>query len=173
MTDMIPIERIENKILIIRGKKVLLDSDLAELYQVELSQLKRQVRRNIDRFPKDFMFELTKEEYDSLRCQFGILEKGRHSKYKPFVFTEQGIAMLSGVLKSNRAIVVNIAIMRAFIKMRELLISNDKLAKKLEELEERIDQHDENTVVIMSTLRKLISKPKENKKRKIGFHEYA
>ncbi len=101
MSDLIPIERIESKILVIRGQKVLLDSDLAELYRVDTGQLKRQVRRNLDRFPDDFMFELTKEEYDSLRCQFGTLKRGKHSKYLPFAFTEQGVAMLSSVLNSK------------------------------------------------------------------------
>lgn len=120
----VPVERIENKILLVRGQKVLLDSHLAELYGVETSQLKRQVRRNIERFPNDFMFELTLNEYNSLRCQIGALKKGEHSKYLPFVFTEQGVAMLSGVLNSRRAVLVNIAIMRAFVQMRTILESN-------------------------------------------------
>jgi len=113
MTTVVPIESIVSKIIFLRSEKVLLDLDLAQLYGVETKQLKRAVRRNIDRFPPDFMFELTKEEYDSLRYQFGTLKRGEHSKYLPMAFTEQGVAMLSSVLKSKSAIEVNIAIMRA------------------------------------------------------------
>ena len=108
-----------NKIFSVRGYKVMLDFDLSSLYAVETSQLKRQVRRNLDRFPEDFMFELTAEEYDSLRCQLGILKRGEHSKYAPMAFTEQGVAMLSSVLNSPTAIKVNIQIIRVFTKMRE------------------------------------------------------
>ena len=114
-------DNIKDVIYEIRGQKVMLDNDLAEMYEVEVSQLKRQVRRNIDRFPKDFMFELTPEEVSSLRCQNGILKTGRgqHSKYAPFVFTEEGVAMLSGLLRSKIAIQVNINIMRAFVAVRQ------------------------------------------------------
>ena len=108
MTDLIPLESIIGKIVFLRGEKVLLDRDLAELYGVETKQLKRAVRRNIDRFPEDFMFQLTKDEYKSLRSQFGTLNRGAHSKYPPMPFTEQGVAMLSGILSSDRAIEVNI-----------------------------------------------------------------
>ena len=108
MTDLIPLESIIGKIVFLRGEKVLLDRDLAELYGVETKQLKRAVRRNIDRFPEDFMFQLTKDEYKSLRSQFGTLNRGAHSKYPPMAFTEQGVAMLSGILSSDRAIEVNI-----------------------------------------------------------------
>ncbi|MBI3008825.1 MAG: ORF6N domain-containing protein, partial [Candidatus Omnitrophica bacterium] len=119
-----PIEKIETKIFQIRGKKVMLDNDLAVLYDVEAKQLKRQVRRNIKRFPDDFMFELTRKEYqDFLRCQIGTLKRGGHSKYLPYVFTEQGIAMLSGVLNSRRAILVNIQIMRAFVNLRREILT--------------------------------------------------
>jgi len=104
MSNLIPIEVIKERIFFIRGERVMIDRDLAELYGVETKQLKRQVRRNIDRFPEDFMFELTKEEYDVLRRQFGTLKRGRHAKYPPLAFTEQGVAMLSSVLNSNRAI---------------------------------------------------------------------
>ena len=103
MTGLMAAERIENRILLLRGYKVILDSDLADLYQVEVKQLKRQVRRNIDRFPGDFMFELSPQEYESLRRRFGTLKRGEHSKYLPYAFTEQGVAMLSSVLKSKRA----------------------------------------------------------------------
>ena len=113
MRELVPPEVIEKRILLIRGHRVMLDGDLAELYGVEVRQLKRQVRRNMDRFPSDFMFQLSKEENDSLRRQFGTLKRGEHSKYHPFVFTEQGVAMLSGVLHSRRAVLVNIQIMPA------------------------------------------------------------
>jgi hypothetical protein len=120
----------------IRGIKVILDYDLAQLYGVETGQLKRAVRRNIERFPEDFMFEITREEYNSLRRQIGILEpgKGEHAKYLPFAFTEQGVAMLSSVLKSKRAVEVNIAIMRAFVQTRQISFKYEELAAKLEDV---------------------------------------
>lgn len=117
------IKSIERKIYIFRGQKVMLDSDLAELYGIEVKQLKRQVRRNIDRFPGDFMFQLTGTEYDSLRCQIGTLKRGEHSKYLSYVFTEQGVAMLSRVLNSKKAVQVNIAIMRVFVQLRVMIAS--------------------------------------------------
>ncbi|MEK7175501.1 MAG: ORF6N domain-containing protein [Patescibacteria group bacterium] len=120
-----------------REQKVMLDKDLAEFYGVETFNLNKAVKRNCDRFPEDFMFQLTKEEYNSLRFQFGILSQGEHSKYLPYVFTEQGVAMLSAILKSERAIQVSVAIMRAFIKMRQLLASQSGLAKKVLEVEEK------------------------------------
>jgi len=132
---------IQNKIYEIRGQRVMLDFDLAEMYQVETKNLKRSVRRNIDRFPDDFMFELTKVEYDFLRCNFGTLEssgRGQHSKYLPFAFTEQGVAQLSSVLNSAYAIEVNIRIVRAFIAMRQFLIDNASKFKEIEELRNRV-----------------------------------
>jgi phage regulator Rha-like protein len=138
MTKFIPVETIANKILFLRNEKVLLDRDLAEMYAVETKQLKRAVRRNISRFPKDFMFQLSNEEYRSLRRQFGTLKRGAHSKYPPMAFTEQGVAMLSSVLTSQRAIEVNIAIMRAFVHLRKMIASHKELAKKLTELEHHI-----------------------------------
>jgi phage regulator Rha-like protein len=134
-SSLIPIERIASKIYLLRGEKVLLDSDLAEMYCVETKSLKRAVRRNFERFPSDFMFQLKGEEYNSLRIHFGTLKRGQHSKYLPYAFTEQGVAMLSSVLNSERAVHVNIAIMRAFVQMRKFLQSSDALAKKLNELE--------------------------------------
>lgn len=165
MTGIVPIEVIERKIYLIRGQKVMLDSDLAELYGVEVKQLKRQVRRNIDRFPADFMFQLLKEEYKSLRRHFGTLKRGEHSKYLPYVFTEQGIAMLSSVLNSERAIKVNIEIMRAFVKLREMIASHKDLAKRLDELEKK---YDSQFKVVFDAIRQLMS-PSETKHRKIGF----
>src|SRR3990172_11467791 len=131
MKALVPVELIERKLLLIRGKKVMLDADLAGLYGVEVKQLKRQVRRNINRFPADFMIELSKEECESLRCHFGTLKRGEHSKYLPYAFTEQGVAMLSSVLNSSRAVQVNIAIMRAFVRLREMIASNKDMAKRL------------------------------------------
>ncbi len=168
MDDLIPIERIENKILLIRGQKVLLDRDLAELYGVEVKYLKRQVRRNNERFPEDFMFELTKKEFEHWRCQFGTLKQGGHSKYSPMAFTEQGIAMLSGVLNSKQAIQMNITIMRAFVLMRNMISNNAKMSEKLKDIEERMDSQEINTILLMDKLRDLRSNHIP-KKRKIGF----
>lgn len=165
MTGLVPAERIEKRILLLRGYKVILDSDLADLYEVEVKQLKRQVRRNIDRFPADFMFELSKQEYESLRRHFGTLKRGEHSKYLPYAFTEQGIAMLSSVLRSKRAVHVNIEIMRAFVRLREMMASHKDLARKLEALEKK---YDAQFKVVFEAIRQLMT-PSEPKKRKIGF----
>jgi len=136
MGNIIPVEAVERKILLIRGHRVMLDSDLAELYGVETKYLVRQVKRNLSRFPGDFMLCLTREEF--LRCQIGTSKKGGR-RYLPYVFTEQGVAMLSGVLSSKRAIEVNIRIMRAFVRLRELLNTHKELSRKLEALEKRYD----------------------------------
>lgn len=131
-TSLIPQETIEGKILLIRNKRIILDRELSPLYGVETKQLTRQVRRNIDRFPDDFMFQLTREEYNELlRCQIGTLKRGQHSKYLPYAFTEHGILMLSSILNSERAIQVNIQIMRTFAKLREMLVTHKDLQKKL------------------------------------------
>ena len=126
------IRSIQNRIYELRGERVMLDRDLAALYETEIKVLNQSVKRNSQRFPPDFMFQLSKEELDSLRFQFETLEKGKgkHSKYLPYVFTEQGVAMLSGVLKSEKAVLVNLAIMRAFVKLRLILESNKELSKK-------------------------------------------
>jgi hypothetical protein len=164
----IPVERIEKAILLVRGQKVILDKDLAVLYGVETRVLKQAVRRNRNRFPSDFMFELTKEENRSLRSQNVILEPGRYSKYLPFAFTEQGVAMLSSVLNSERAIEVNIAIMRVFVRLREMMATHKELAFKLVELEERLEGHDEQIQNIFEAIRQLMTPP-ERPRRKIGF----
>jgi len=143
----------------------MLDSDLADLYEVEVKQLKRQVRRNIDRFPADFMFELSKQEYESLKRHFGTLKRGEHSKYLPYAFTEQGVAMLSSVLRSKRAVRVNIEIMRAFVRLREILATHKDLARKLEALEKK---YDAQFKVVFDAIRQLMTPP-EPRKRKIGF----
>jgi len=168
MTKLVPAERIISKIYLIRGFKVMLDRDLAELYGVATNQLKRAVRRHINRFPEDFMFQLTKEEYRSLRCQFGTLKRGAHSKYLPMAFSEQGVAMLSSILNSDRAIEVNIIIMRAFVQLRKIAVSHTELARKLEDLEQRLESHDEQIQTIFETIRQLIITP-EKKIKKIGF----
>ena len=143
----------------------MLDSDLADLYEVEVKQLKRQVRRNIDRFPADFTFELSKQEYESLKRHFGTLKRGEHSKYLPYAFTEQGVAMLSSVLRSKRAVRVNIEIMRAFVRLREMLATHKDLARKLDTLEKK---YDAQFRVVFDAIRQLMAPP-EPKKRKIGF----
>jgi phage regulator Rha-like protein len=168
MTSIVPIESIVSKILFFRGEKVLLDRDLAELYGVETKVLKQAVRRNIKRFPNDFMFELTKEESQSLRSQNVTLKRGQYSKYLPFAFTEQGVAMLSSVLNNERAIDVNIAIMRAFVQLRRMIESHDELAGKLAELERHLKDHDEQIQAIFEAIHQLIAPP-EKKRRKIGF----
>jgi phage regulator Rha-like protein len=162
-------ERIESIIYLIRGQKVMLDSDLAELYGVETKALKRAVKRNRARFPEDFMFQLNNYEVTRLRCQNGTSKTGRGgSRYLPYAFTEQGVAMLSGVLTSSRAIKVNIEIMRAFVRLRQLLGSHKELARKLEELEWHLKDHDEQIQAIFSAIRQLMAAP-EKQPKKIGF----
>jgi phage regulator Rha-like protein len=168
MAKLVPIESIISKIVFLRNEKVILDRDLAELYGVETKQLKRAVRRNINRFPEDFMFQLSKEEYQSLRSQFGTLKRGAHAKYPPMAFTEQGVAMLSSVLNSERAIEVNVAIIRAFVHLRKMVSSHKELARKLNELEQHLQDHDEQIQAIFEAIQQLISLP-ENSKKKIGY----
>ena len=164
----LPDEQIENIILLLRGQKVILDRDLAKLYGVTTGNLNKAVKRNIDRFPNDFMFQLTTEEYKSLRFRFGIFKKGQHSKYLPYAFTEQGVAMISSVLKSKRAIDVNIAIMRAFVRLRKMLATHKELSRKLADLEQRIEGHDEQIQLIFEAIRQLMAPP-DKKVKKIGF----
>lgn len=164
--QIVPVEIIEQKIYVIRGEKVMIDFDLAVLYSVQTKQLKRAVSRNIDRFPIDFMFELTKDEYEALRRHFGTLKRGRHSKYLPYAFTEQGVSMLSSVLNSKRAIQVNIAIMRTFTKLRQLIGNHKDLKRKVEEMEKK---YDKQFHVVFAALKRLLEEP-EKKKKPIGFH---
>lgn len=159
----VPLEIIERKIFLIRGQKVMLDRDLAELYGVETRALNQAVRRNIDRFPDDFMFSLSREEIRNL-SQFVISSKMKHSP-SVLVFTEQGVAMLSSVLRSKRAVQVNIAIMRTFVKLRELMASHKDLARKLNELEKKYDGQFQ---VVFEAIRQLIE-VEEKPKRKVGF----
>lgn len=163
---LIPIETITNKIHLMRGQKVMLDRDLAELYEVETGQLKRAVRRNIDRFPSDFMFELTKDELENWRSQFGISNSIKMGlRHSPMAFSEQGVAMLSSVLNSKRAIQVNIQIMRAFTKLRQMLATHEDLRKKIEEMEAKYDGQFQ---VVFEAIRQLLEE-NEKPKRKIGF----
>jgi hypothetical protein len=162
----IPVDQIESIILLMRGQKVILSRDLAQLYGVTTGNLNKAVKRNIDRFPNDFMFQLTAEGYKSLRFHFGIFKKGQHSKYLPYAFTEQGIAMLSSVLRSKQAVHVNIEIMRAFVRLRQMLSAHKDLERKLAALE---NKYDEQFKVVFEAIRALMAPP-EPKKKKIGFH---
>lgn len=166
--SLIPIERIESRILLLRGQKVMLDIDLATLYEVEVRVLNQAVKRNIERFPADFMFQLTAEEAALLRSQTVILKtgRGRHRKYMSYAFTEQGVAMLSSVLRSPRAVRVNIEIMRAFVRLRRMLASHAELARKLAALEKK---YDAQFKVVFDAIRELMSPPKPGKRRPIGF----
>lgn len=150
------------------GQKVLLDADLAELYGVETKVLLQAVKRNRERFPEDFMFQLTAEEFGNLRSQFVTSSWGGR-RYAPYVFTEQGVAMLSSVLKSPRAIAVNIEVMRAFVRLREMLSSNKELAAKLNELEHKLESHDQAIAGILNAIRELMKPPQPAKKQPIGF----
>ncbi len=161
-------ERIINQIYLIRGEKVMLDSDLAELFGVETKQLKRQVARNINRFPSNFMFELTKAEYDSLRSQFGALKRGQHPKYLPYVFTEHGVLMLANVLKSERAIHMSVRIIEVFVKMRELALTHKEILVKLQQIENKVTKHDEELEMLFKAVKGLLTEPKK-KRVKIGY----
>ena len=167
MKELIPEKLIEHKIFLLRSHKVMLSPHLAEHYNVQTRILMQAVKRNIERFPKDFMFILTREEIMNL-SQFVISSKLKHSP-NIYAFTEQGVAMLSGILHSKRAAQVNIAIMRAFVKLRQILFNNKELAYKLEELERKISKHDENIQDIFEAIRQLMAPP-EKTKRRIGFH---
>jgi hypothetical protein len=165
----IPVERIEKAIPPVRRRKVMLDRVLAELYGVETGALNRAVKRNNQRFPEDFMFQITDEEAERLRCQAGISNRGRGGRrYLPYVFTEQGVAMLSSVLNSERAIEVNIAIMRVFVRLREMMATHKELAFKLVELEERLEGHDEQIQNIFEAIRQLMT-PLDPPRKRIGF----
>jgi len=172
MKQDISISLIESKIYYARGHKVMLDSDLADLYQVAIKQLNRQVRRNMKRFPDEFMFQLTPEEHEDLRCQIGTLKKtgrGRHRKYHPLVFTDYGILMLSSVLNSQRAIHVNIEIMRTFTRIRQIALTHKELAAKLSALESKVGKHDEDIQGIIGAIQQLLIQ-EEKPKRRMGFH---
>jgi len=165
--SLIPVDRIEKAILLIRGQKIMLDADLAELYGVETKVLVQAVKRNLERFPEDFMFQLSQEEFTILRSQI-VTSSGRGGRrYRPYAFTEQGVAMLSSVLRSRRAIQVNIEIMRAFIRLRQMLASHVELARKLDALEKKYDAQFKQ---VFEAIRQLMAPP-EPKRRPIGFRK--
>lgn len=169
MTTLIPIEAIEQQIITIRGMRVLLDSDLAQLYGVPTKRLNEQVRRNKKRFPPDFMIQLTQEEHERLRLQIATLKTGRglYRKYLPYAFTEQGVSMLSSVLNTEQAILVNVEIMRAFVRLRGLISAHKDLVYRIDELEKK---YDENFRIVFTAIRKLMETPPEPEKKPIGFN---
>jgi len=175
ITKVIPDETIIRKIFIFRGHKVMLDSDLAELYGVETKVLNQAVKRNNNRFPADFMFRLTKKEAEISRSQFVTLKQGQNIKYLPYVFTEQGVAMLSGVINSDKAVKMNIAIMRAFVEIRRAVMNNKSIAGKLKSLEERLGEHDAQLNKIYHAIENLLDKKVVHEtwqeRRKIGFSQ--
>jgi len=167
--EIIPIEHVLQSIRSIRGQKVLLDFDLAALYGVQTKNLNKAVKRNAERFPLDFMFQLTPEELRRLRFQFGTSKERGGLRYRPYAFTEQGGAMLPSILNNDRAIRVNVAIMRTFVKLRQTLESNRELAQKFSELERRVGVHDDEIAAILEAIRQLTAPP-EKPQREIGFH---
>jgi hypothetical protein len=164
--NVVPIERIERSILLIRGEKVMLSIELASLYQVEPRALIQAVKRNLNRFPDDFMFQLTSKEWENLKSQFVISSWGG-VRVPPYAFTEQGVAMLSSVLNSGVSVHVNIEIMRAFVRLRQMLASNAELTRKLEAMEKK---YDAQFKVVFDAIRQLMSPPEPPKRREIGFH---
>jgi phage regulator Rha-like protein len=180
MSNTIAVEVIATRILELRDKKVILDRDLAKLYGVSAKVLNQAVKRNMKRFPEDFMFQLSWEEVASLRSQIVTLnnpkpetsQRGRHIKYLPYAFTEYGVAMLSSVLNSERAIQVNILIMRAFTKLKEVLLTHKELTTKIEDLEKKYASHDEAIRTIFEAIKQLLEPPPVKQKPPIGFHTY-
>jgi len=168
--EVVPLEIVERCIYVIRKQRVMLASDLARMYGVETGALNRAIARNPGRFPPDFMFQLTREEVVSLRCQIGISNADRGgSRYLPYAFTEQGVAMLASVLHSDRAVQVNIAVVRAFVRLRELMVSNKQLAGKFAELEARVAGHDEAIQNLFEAIKAMLADP-PGPKRVIGFN---
>jgi hypothetical protein len=171
----VPDEVVMNKIYVIRGQKVMLDNDLAELYGVETKRLKEQVRRNIERFPKDFMFELSVEEYQHIKSQSTQLGRGGHSKYRPFVFTEHGVLMLSTVLNSESAIKVNIQIMRVYVRIREMLMLNKDILQRFDGIERKLSEHDDKIMLLFEYIKQLEKSKQEEldqlNRPKIGFKQ--
>lgn len=165
--EILPVERIQQQIDLIRGRKVILDANLARLYEVTTGNLNKAVRRNHERFPEDFMFQLTPEEFDNLRFQSGTSRWGGR-RYRPYAFTEHGVAMLSSVLTSERAVQLNILIVRAFIQLRQLLATHKDLARKLLDLERRQKEHADQLAAVYSVVKQLIDPP-PTPKRRIGF----
>jgi len=169
MSNLVPTEIIANKIFLIRGQKVMLSTDLATLYKVEVRALVQAVKRNIKRFPEDFMFQLSNDEFGNLKSQIVISSWGGARRAKPYAFTEQGVAMLSSVLNSERAIMVNISIMRVFSKLKQLALSHSELLRKVESLERKYGEHDRKIEVVFAILKKMLILPEPKKTGKIGF----
>jgi phage regulator Rha-like protein len=171
MNEISPIEVIQQKIFLIREHKVMLDTDLADLYGVTVKRLNEQVKRNVNRFPQDFMFQLSEEENLSLRSHFATLKIGRghHRKYLPYVFTEHGTIMLANVLNSPTSVQASIQVVRAFVKLRQILSTHKELANKFNELERKIEKHDGEIRMIFDAIRALMSPPETKKKGPIGF----
>ena len=168
VNEIVPTERIENKILLLRGQRVMLDRDLAELYGVETKNLNRQVKRNPERFPSEFMFQLTLSEKEELVTNWHRFNSLKHSTVLPFAFTEYGALMLASVLNSPRAIEAGIFVVRAFVHLKEMLLTHKELAQKLKELEYKIETHDEQITAIFEAINQLLAPP-PTPKRKIGF----
>lgn len=168
-TNMIAIEGLAQRILLIRGQKVMLDADLAELYGIPTKRFNEQVKRNIDRFPADFMFQLSVEEHEALRSQFATSNSGRGGRrYTPYAFTEHGAIMAATILNSPKAIEMSVFIVRAFVQLREMLSSHKELAAKLEALEQKVGSHDQAISGLIDAIRQLMASPAQ-KKRPIGF----
>ena len=165
----ISVEVVATKILLVRGKKVMLDRDLADLYGVPVKVLNQAVKRNIKRFPHDFMYQLRWQEVASIRSQFVTSKRGGR-RYLPYVFTQEGVAMLSSVLNSERAIRVNIAIMRAFVRLRQVLLTHKELAERLEHLERKYQLHEKDIQVIFEVIKKLLEPPPEPPKPRFGLN---
>ena len=169
--SLLPAGRIEQRIFVIREQTVMLSSDLATLYAVLAKQLNQAVKRNLDRFPEDFMFQLTWEETRALRSQLVTLGESAHFRYRPYAFTEQGVAMLASVLDSPRAVAVSIEIVRVFVRLRRLLTSNQQLARKLEDLERRMTEQDGKFAVVFDAIRQLMEDDDKRRRRPpIGYH---
>lgn len=166
--NLVPIDKIESKIHLLRGQRVMFDSDLAELYGVTTFNLNKTVKRNLDRFPDDFMFQLSESEFQDLRFQIGISSSHGGRRRPPFVFSEQGVAMLSSVLRSDRAVRVNVEIMRVFVKLRKLIGTHEELARKIGELEKKVKNQDSEIKVIFATINTMLH-PVPKKKPQIGF----
>jgi ORF6N domain len=170
MTSRRKIAQLESAIYLIRGQRVMFDSDLAAIYGVTTKRLNEQVRRNISRFPEDFAFQLTAEELTNLRSQIATSSFHGGRRYRPWVFTEHGAIMLASVLNSDIAAQASVRVVRAFVRLREMVAANAQLASKLEELERRLDSHDEAIVDLFAALKQLLEPPEPPKRREIGFH---
>jgi len=166
--ELIPIEEVEAKIKLIRGQRVILDSDLAQLYGVSTKRLNEQVSRNIERFPSDFMFQLNYQDLGRSRSQIATLNRGMNIKYLPYAFTEHGAVMAANVLRSKKAVAASIYVVRAFVRLRQFLASHKELAEKLDDLERQVGTHDKAIVSMFQAIRKLMS-PAQGKRKKIGF----